>query len=81
MTYQRRAYDDAATTDQMVSDCHAVEEALALPRRRTAAERASEAVVRPAPSLRYDDFPREVHKPTVDVTDAASRLAAALWAD
>ncbi len=62
MTYLRLPYDDAASSDQMSRDCRAVEAALR----------------RPAPSIRYEDFPREVPKPTIEVTEAAARLAAAL---
>ena len=36
------------------------------------------AAVRPAPSLAYDDFPREVRKRDIRVSDAAARLAGAL---
>ena len=34
MTYQRLPYDDAATTDQMATDCAAVDQALHLPGQR-----------------------------------------------
>jgi hypothetical protein len=78
MTYQRLAYDDAASSSEMTSDCHAVEKALHLPKRRTAAERTAAAVSRPAPSLRFEDYPREVEKPSITVSDAAARLGAAL---
>ena len=78
MSYQRRAYDDAASTGEMASDCRAVEEALHLPRRRTPAESAARAAGRPAPSIRFDDFPRQVEKPSIAVSDAAARLGAAL---
>lgn len=78
MSYERRAYDDAATTDQMTADCRAVEAALHLPERRTAAERAARAAVKPAPSILYDDYPREVKKHTIEVSEAAARLAAAM---
>lgn len=78
MSYQRLAYDDASTASQMTDDCRAVEEALHLPERRTAAERAARAAARPAPSLLFEDYPREVAKPRLEVSDAAARLAAAL---
>ncbi len=78
MTYQRLAYDDASTSSEMSADCRAVEAALHLPERRTAAERAARAVTRPAPSILFEDYPREVKKPTLDVSDAAARLGAAL---
>jgi hypothetical protein len=78
MTYQRLAYDDASTSSEMTSDCRAVEEALHLPERRSAAERAARAVTRPAPSILFEDYPREVRKPTIAVDAAAARLGAAL---
>ena len=78
MTYERRAYDDASTSAQMTADCHAVELALHLPERRTAAERAARAAVKPAPSILFEDYPREVHKRSIEVSEAAARLAAAM---
>ncbi|HEX6249776.1 MAG TPA: hypothetical protein VFZ64_18060 [Nocardioidaceae bacterium] len=78
MTYHRLAYDDAATSSEMTSDCHAVEAALHLPERRSTAERAAAAAAKPAPSLLFEDYPREVRKPTIAVSDAAARLGAAL---
>jgi hypothetical protein len=81
MTYQRLPYDEARTTAEMVPDCRAVERALDLPVRRSRAGRAVRAAVRPAPSIRYEDYPREVAKPSIEISEAASRLAAALYAD
>lgn len=78
MTYQRLAYDDASTSSEMTADCRAVETALHLPERRSAAERAARAATRPAPSILFEDYPREVKKPTLAVSDTAARLGAAL---
>jgi hypothetical protein len=78
MTYHRRAYDDASSTTRMTADCRAVEAALRLPQRPTAVERATRAAMRPAPSIRFEDFPREIEKTEITVSDAAARLAAAL---
>lgn len=78
MAYKRLAYDDAATTTQMTQDCHAVEAALHLPMRPSAAERAARAAVRPAPSILFEDYPREIKKPTIEVSEAAARLASAM---
>ena len=78
MSYERLPYDEAATAREMSADCRAVESALHLPVRRTAAERAARAARRPAPSIRYEDYPREVAKPTIEISDAASRLGAAI---
>lgn len=78
MTYQRLAYDDASSSSRMAADCRAVEAALHLPERRTAAQRASRAAVRPAPSLLFEDYPHEVPKRSLEVSEAAARLASAL---
>ncbi len=40
--------------------------------------RAAQRAVRPAPSLHYEDFPREVAKGEIRVDEAAARLARAL---
>ena len=78
MSHLRLPYDEASTVPEMTSDCYAVGHALRLPDRRTPGERTLRAAVRPAPSLRFEDYPREVVKPTVEVSEAAARLAAAL---
>jgi hypothetical protein len=78
MTYQRRAYDDPASNREMTNDCEAVVAALHLPQRRSAAERAARAAARPAPSILFEDYPREVKKTDITVSDAAARLGAAL---
>lgn len=41
-------------------------------------EQAARTAVRPAPSIHYEDFPREVSKGEIRVSDAAARLAGAL---
>jgi hypothetical protein len=78
MSFQRLPYDEAATAPEMSADCRAVENNLHIPLRRTPAERTAFAAGRPAPSIRYEDYPREVTKPTIEISDAASRLAAAI---
>jgi hypothetical protein len=65
------AYDDLATPQEMFADCRATGRNLRL-------ERAALAAVAPAPSLRFEDFPREVPKREVTVTEAATRIANAL---
>lgn len=65
------SYDDLESPAQMRTDCARVVDHLRL-------ERAARAAVEPAPSLLYADFPREVAKREVRVSDAAARLAAAL---
>jgi hypothetical protein len=47
-------------------------------RDRLRLERVARAAARPAPSLRYDDFPREVSKREIRVEEAAQRIANAL---
>lgn len=66
MSYSPTVYADFDTTPEMSADC------VATLRRRTA------LVAAPAPSLRYEDFPREIAKRDIEVSDAAARLAAAL---
>lgn len=44
-------------------------------------ERAAEKAVAPAPSLRFEDYPREVRKREIRVSEAAARLARALYTD
>jgi hypothetical protein len=78
MSYERLPYDDAATATEMSADCRAIESALHIPVRLTAAERAARAAGRPAPSIRYEDYPREVAKPSIEISGATSRLAAAI---
>ncbi len=75
MTDERRparlAYDDPASPEEMRADCQAVGERLHL-------ERAARAAVRTAPSLYFEDFPREVPKRQIEISAAAARLAGAL---
>ncbi|WP_244927509.1 hypothetical protein [Nocardioides sp. W7] len=56
------SHDDLSSLQEMHADC--------------------EAVVRhlPAtgPSLRYEDYPRDVAKPEIEITEAATRIANAL---
>ncbi len=41
-------------------------------------DRIARAAVAGAPSLEYDDYPREVRKPDIAVDEAAARIANAL---
>lgn len=45
---------------------------------RSGLERAARAATSPAPSLRFDDYPAEVGKREIRVSDAAARIANAL---
>ncbi len=64
-------HDELATPAEMAADCRAAGRNLRL-------ERAARAAVEPAPSIRYEDYPREVGKREIRVSDAAARLANAL---
>ena len=68
----RRAYDDSDSPQQMHADCEAIE------RNNPRLERAARAAVEQAPSLHFEDYPREVRKREVKISDAAARLANAL---
>ncbi|NYD42331.1 hypothetical protein [Nocardioides panaciterrulae] len=67
----RLAYDDASTPSEMSADCRAAGANLHL-------RRAARAAVRPAPSLRFEDYPRDVAKRDIEISEAAARLAAAM---
>lgn len=67
----RTAYGDLESPAQMRADCLVVGDNLRL-------ERAARAAVRPAPSVHYDDYPREIRKRDIAISDAAARLAGAL---
>ena len=65
------AYDDLATPSQMRADCRATGSNLRL-------ERAAYKISRPAPSIHFEDFPREVPKREIRISVAAQRIANAL---
>ncbi len=73
-TSSRLAYDDFASPQQMHADAAATGHHLHLPR----LERAARAAVEPAPSIHFEDYPREVGKRDIRISDAAARLANAL---
>ena len=64
-------HDELDTPGSMSDDCRAVGAALRL-------DRVARAAVAGPPSLEYDDFPREVPKRDISVSEAAARLANAL---
>ena len=76
---QRLAYDDMATLAEMHADCeqvgHHLKFAPGLDRRLA---RAAEAVTEPAPSIYFEDYPREVPKREIRISEAAQRIANAL---
>ena len=70
----RLAYDDLDTTEQQRHDGAAASHHLA-GRLAGVAERA---VAGRVPSLHFDEYPREVAKRDIEVSEAAARLAGAL---
>ncbi len=83
MTAAEPVYDELATPAQMTADCRAAEARLSFPHDRSglAASLMASAAERSAPSLRFEDLPREVPKPQVHPAVAAQRIAAALALD
>ncbi len=65
------AYDDLATPAQMREDGRAAGHHLRL-------ERAADKLRGPAPSIHFEDFPRELPKREITISAAAQRLANAL---
>ncbi|WP_457206221.1 hypothetical protein [Nocardioides sp. P5_C9_2] len=68
----RLTHADLASTSDMADDCRAT-------RRNLRLERAARAAVSAPPSLRYEDYPREVAKRDIRVSEATARLAEALY--
>ncbi|PVG82719.1 hypothetical protein DDE18_10155 [Nocardioides gansuensis] len=64
-------YDELAPTQEMAADCRAVGVNLRL-------EKAARKAVSTPPSLHFEDFPREVAKRDIPISEAAARLAGAL---
>ncbi len=64
-------HDELDTPGSMSDDARAVGANLRL-------DRAARAAVAGPPSLQYDDYPREVPKREIAVSEAAARLANAL---
>jgi hypothetical protein len=73
MSYQRLAYDDQDTTVQMHSDCTACASQMGMPEPAITTEALGEV-----PSIDYADYPREITKPVITVSEAAAHLAARL---
>jgi hypothetical protein len=65
------SYDEIDSPAAMRADAAAAGRALRL-------DRVAEAAAAGAPSLEYDDFPREVTKRDIAVDEAAARIANAL---
>ena len=64
-------HDELSPTPEMAADCRAVGVNLKL-------ERAARAAVSTPPSIRFEDYPTEVRKREIKVSDAAARVANAL---
>ena len=60
---------------EMYADAEQVGRNLGLERRLA---RAAEAAPAPAPSIRFEDYPREVPKRDIRISEAAQRLANAM---
>jgi hypothetical protein len=71
MSRARTSYDEIDSPATMRVDAAAAGRALRL-------GRLAEAAVAGAPSLEYDDFPREVPKREIAIDEAAARIANAL---
>jgi hypothetical protein len=68
----RLAYDDAATPQEMSADCRALGQNLGL-------QRAVDAAISAAPpSLHFEDYPAEVAKREIRISEATARLAGAM---
>ncbi len=69
------SYAEWGTPRELTADCRATGEALGLKRLERAARTAT---TRSAPSLAYEDFPRERTKADISISAAAVALANAL---
>ncbi|MBE7323307.1 hypothetical protein IEQ44_01395 [Nocardioides sp. Y6] len=64
-------HDELPTTHEMAADCREVVSSLRL-------DRAVRAAVRQAPSIHFEDYPRDVVKQEIKVSAAATRIANSL---
>jgi hypothetical protein len=64
-------HDELASPAEMAADCRATGQHLRL-------ERIARAAAATPPSIHFDDYPAEVGKREIRVSDAAARLAGAL---
>jgi hypothetical protein len=74
MDNERRAYDDLLAPRDMYADCHSIGVKLRF-------DRIARAATRPAPSLHFEDYPREIIKREISIDEATARLASALYQD
>ncbi|MDR7253682.1 hypothetical protein J2X46_002672 [Nocardioides sp. BE266] len=79
MTTSRRpanlAHDELGTPAEMAADCHETGRNLRL---EAHLERAAKAAVATPPSIRFEDYPSEIGKREIRISEAAARLANAL---
>ncbi len=68
-------YEELASPQEMHADCQAAGRNLHLEDRLA---RAARNAVGPVPSIHYADYPREVGKRDIRVSEAATRIANAL---
>ena len=71
MALPNHPYEDSASLAEMRADCLVVGSNLKL-------EQAARRAVEPAPSILFEDFPREITKREIEYSEAAARLANAL---
>ena len=64
-------HDELGTPAELAADCRVVGRNLRI-------ERAARAAVAAPPSLRFEDYPSEISKREIRVSDAAARIANAL---
>lgn len=63
------SYDELATPSDLRIDCEAVNRQLA---------KVARKATLPAPSIHFDEMPRETRKRDIEISEAAQRLANAL---
>ncbi|HJQ05590.1 MAG TPA: hypothetical protein VJ872_09110 [Nocardioides sp.] len=63
-------YEELAPLAEMKTDCEAVSRRL---------QAAAAKAVRPAPSIHFDEFAQDLPKKGIQVSEAAQRLAAAIF--
>jgi hypothetical protein len=68
-------YEELTSPQEMRADCEAAGRHLRLESRMA---RAAAAASEPVPSIHFEDFPREVPKREIRISDAATRIANAL---
>ncbi len=62
-------YEEIESPSQLHADCEEVNRRL---------DRAARQVVETPPSIHFDEFPREVQKKDIEISEAAKQLANAL---